>query len=248
MTRKLTRFFLPLVALLWALPAVAQTTVTQTTLSAAQSATATTASLTSATGVLAGSGLFIDREYEFVISISGTTATVVRNQQGTGGAPAGGGGGHASGAIVWVDPDPTNVTRPGPFVYADPALGSCTLTSELWSVRVNINNGYVWACQNSKWAVLRDVPPVQASAQSVGAAVASATTITPTGGIFHVTGTTAIATINVPAGCDPGCQVTIVPDALGSTTAAGNISLATTFVVNKALVLTWDGTKWNPSY
>jgi hypothetical protein len=78
--------------------------------------------------------------------------------------------------------------------------------------------------------------------------IASATTIAPTGNIHHISGTTAIATITVPAGCTPTCQITLIPDGLWTTTTAGNISLASTAVVNKALILTWDGTKWNPSY
>jgi hypothetical protein len=78
--------------------------------------------------------------------------------------------------------------------------------------------------------------------------ISSNTTIAPTGNLHHISGTTAIATITVPAGCTPTCQITLVPDGLWTTTTAGNISLASTAVVNKALIMTWDGTKWNPSY
>jgi len=84
-------------------------------------------------------------------------------------------------------------------------------------------------------------------AAAAGAAVASATTITPTGMIFHVTGTTAIATINLPFTGFTG-TITIIPDGAFTTTTAGNIALASTAVVSKALTMTYDGTKWYPSY
>lgn len=84
--------------------------------------------------------------------------------------------------------------------------------------------------------------------QSVGTAIASATTIAPSAPITHVTGTTTIQTVTVPTNCTPGCTIRLIPDGLWSTNASGNISLATTGVVNKALALTWDGSKWNPSY
>ena len=83
-----------------------------------------------------------------------------------------------------------------------------------------------------------------------GANVASATTITPTGEIFHVTGTTAIATITPPTGLTDCMQITIIPGGIFTTTTAGNIALATTAVVNRALTMTYDVTtsKWYPSY
>lgn len=80
-----------------------------------------------------------------------------------------------------------------------------------------------------------------------GAAVASAATITPTGRVFHVTGTTQINTINEPAGFDQP-SITIIPDGAFTTGTSGNIALASTAVVNKALTMTYDGTKWYPSY
>lgn len=54
----------------------------------------------------------------------------------------------------------------------------------------------------------------------------------------------------VPATGGGGGQITLIPTGGWSTTTAGNIALATTAVVNKALILTWDTTtaKWYPSY
>lgn len=86
----------------------------------------------------------------------------------------------------------------------------------------------------------------------LGGNIASATTIAPTQMIHHVTGTTAIATITPPAlfAAGIGGQITLIPDGIFSTTTAGNIALASTAVVSKALIMTYDsGTgKWYPSY
>jgi hypothetical protein len=85
-------------------------------------------------------------------------------------------------------------------------------------------------------------------------AIASASTIAPTSQMFHVTGTTAIVTITAPLACTQiavtMCQLTIIPDGIWTTTAAGNIAIASTAVVSKALLMTYDpGTsKWYPSY
>jgi len=78
-------------------------------------------------------------------------------------------------------------------------------------------------------------------------AIASATTIAPTNGLFHVTGTIAIATITIPYASYTGC-INIIPDGVFTTTTAGNIALASVAVVSKQLQLCYDGTKWYPSY
>jgi hypothetical protein len=85
------------------------------------------------------------------------------------------------------------------------------------------------------------------------AAIASATTITPSKRYFHVTGTAAIRTITVPPGCTSigtMCQMTLIPDGLWATTTAGNIALASMAVVSKALIMTYDPStsRWYPSY
>ena len=80
---------------------------------------------------------------------------------------------------------------------------------------------------------------------------ASAATIAPTAKITFVSGTTTISTITAPAPISSGGgQITLIPTGLWSTNTAGNIALATTAVVSKALILTYDTTtaKWYPSY
>ena len=91
---------------------------------------------------------------------------------------------------------------------------------------------------------------VQATGQ-VAPTIASATTIAPTTSIVFVSGVVSIATITPPTGIvTTGGQITIIPTGVFSTTTAGNIALATTAVVSKALIMTYDAVtlKWYPSY
>lgn len=87
-------------------------------------------------------------------------------------------------------------------------------------------------------------------ADYTGAAVASATSVTPTGTVFHITGTTTVQTVVVPTGFPDGGQITIIPDGVFTVGTSGNIALGGTSVVSKALILTWDATavKWYMSY
>ena len=91
---------------------------------------------------------------------------------------------------------------------------------------------------------------VQATGE-VAPTIASAATIAPTKQITFVSGTTAIDTITAPTGiATTGGQITIIPTGIFTTTAAGNIALASTAVVSRALIMTYDATttKWYPSY
>jgi hypothetical protein len=81
-----------------------------------------------------------------------------------------------------------------------------------------------------------------------GAAVASASTITPTGNLFHVTGTTGITAIST-TGITAGTEITIIFDAsLTVTNAAGSLMLAGaanfSATADDTLTLVYDGTKW----
>jgi hypothetical protein len=112
---------------------------------------------------------------------------------------------------------------------------------------VIFGTGFHWYLQN---------PQVSQPTSGSGASqtvVASATTIAPTNRFFHVSGITTISTITAPAFCVVSgtmCQITMIPDGLWATTTGGNISIGTTAVVNKALVMTYDPatTSWFPSY
>lgn len=90
-----------------------------------------------------------------------------------------------------------------------------------------------------------------ASAASSAPTIASATTIAPTTGIAFVSGTTAVATITPPSNLGSfGNQITLLPTGAFTTTTAGNIAIASTAVVSRALIMTYDATttKWYPSY
>jgi hypothetical protein len=81
--------------------------------------------------------------------------------------------------------------------------------------------------------------------------IASATTIAPTTPIVFVSGTTAVVTITAAAPISTGGgTITLIPTGAFTWTAAGNIAVLGTAVVNRALTMTYDATttKWYPSY
>ena len=89
-----------------------------------------------------------------------------------------------------------------------------------------------------------------ATAQTAGT-IASAATIAPTNPITFVSGTTQITTITAPSGIATyGGHIIIIPTGLWTTGTSGNIALATTAVVSRALIMTYDAgtSKWYPSY
>ena len=94
-----------------------------------------------------------------------------------------------------------------------------------------------------------DFPPLVGNG-APAPTVASATTIDILSYITFVSGTTPIATINVPPQMVGGGEIVLIPTGIFTTTTAGNIALASTAVVSKALIFFWDATtaKWYPSY
>ena len=81
--------------------------------------------------------------------------------------------------------------------------------------------------------------------------IASATTIAPTKQITFISGTTAVVTITAAAPISAGGgTITLIPTGAFTWTTAGNIAVAGTAVVNRALTMTYDvtTTKWYPSY
>jgi len=79
--------------------------------------------------------------------------------------------------------------------------------------------------------------------------VASASTIETwnAGNVMYISGTTAINTINPPYQSFRG-SLTFIPTGIFTTTTAGNVKIASTAVVGKALTMIYDGTFWYPSY
>lgn len=81
--------------------------------------------------------------------------------------------------------------------------------------------------------------------------IASATTIAPTAQITFISGTTAVVTITAAAPISTGGgTITLIPTGAFTWTTAGNIAVAGTAVVSRALTMTYDvtTTKWYPSY
>jgi hypothetical protein len=72
-------------------------------------------------------------------------------------------------------------------------------------------------------------------------------TIALTSSIHHITGTGSVQTMSLPVTGFVGC-VYLVPDAAFTTVTGGNIAKASTAVVDKTLIMCFDGTDWTPSY
>ena len=85
----------------------------------------------------------------------------------------------------------------------------------------------------------------------VAPTIASAATIAPTSYITFISGVTTINTITAPSPLSTyGGQIVLIPTGLFSTGVVGNIAIATTAVVSRALIMVYDTTtaKWYPSY
>jgi hypothetical protein len=82
-----------------------------------------------------------------------------------------------------------------------------------------------------------------------GGVIASATAVTPLGYINRVSGAVAINTINLPFPEFSG-TIVLIPTGAFTLGTSGNIGIASTAVVGKALALTYLPAtgKWYPSY
>lgn len=231
-------------------PAFAQRVLSSTTLASALDSTSQFMTVTSATGFTApGTGstfvvALIDRELVAVRSVNSTTIGIARGQQGITSA-------HVSGAAVWVG------SPVGNFGSNIPA-GQCIRT-QLVSVPVIVAGvagggtdvGTIWDCLGLTTAgqYVQTNATGSSAAGTIGSTVSSATSVTPTGQYFKMSGTVnPVSTIVLPAGAAPGFQLLIEPTGAWVTDTAGNILIATTAVTGKLLTMTWNGAKWVPSY
>lgn len=223
-------------------------TLTATTTTAAITSSTQRIPLTSATGIVVpnatagtvGSLLYIvspgsKGEAVRVQSLSGLNATVARGTTGTQATA------HVSGAMVLI-------AAPNAFYTVDPQ-GACTTANTYATPYVNIVTGNEWLCSTVSLSWVAGFHNDSAQPVVTAAVASAASAITPSGPLFHVTGTAAVTGFNIPVGFIYG-SFTIIPDAVFTWTAAGNIALAGSAVVNKALTFTWDATngKWIPSY
>lgn len=224
----------------------AQTTLPSTTTSTAITASQKVFSVASATGfsgpLLAQSQggvgsstvanqtvVLVDREIMDIVSVTGTSITVRRGTRGTAAVA------HNSGAKATVGPA-------GNFADSD-QFGACTRSVLAYVPFINTKTGEAFDCVNSLWAGYRG--------RSVGANIASASTVAPIGHVTHITGTTAINTITVPPFCPAnGCVIYFVPNAAYTLGTSGNVAIASTGAVGQVQTLVYDAgtSKWYPSY
>lgn len=229
----------------------AQSVVTSTTLSAAISGTTDQQmTITSTTGWNATSSAaqyfaLVDREIVGVRTVNTTSKVIgiTRGQLGSRAVP------HISGATVW--------TAVAAAFSTYPPSGQCTRTSLSyvpWIVAGGPNIvseiGTLFDCLGvttaGQW--------VETNGGSVGlpvlgSTVASATSITPTGTYFKVSGTVnPVSAIVVPAGWAAGNCLQLEPTGAWVTDTAGNILIASTAVTGKLMTQCWNGAKWAPSY
>ena len=249
-TKHLATFALAIALLFTLSPALqAQgTALTATTLSVAITSTsATTLTLTSATGVTVQGTqgnfvtvLYVGKELIGVKSlVSGTTYNVQRGLQGT--RP-----------LTYPALTPVLLGAPtGNFFSADYSAeqvpgASCTASQNPTLPLVYLKSGHMLDCLGSQWVLTNSMErPV------VGSTVASpAGVMAATGNIFTVSGTNAITGITVPNGFASGMSLYLIPSGAFTTTTATNIGLASTGVVGKTLIMTWNALagKWYPSY
>lgn len=251
-----------------------QTSITQTTLAAAISGPAGysgtsstisgTVTLTACAGILAPtlpgspvSMIYIDREAIGILTgWNSTTCSgpVLRGYLGTQAAP------HKLADMVLIAPPyNTNLALggnpvPNGFYNADPPVGSTCSAGVPTNIWLNVNTGNQWLCSTitNTW--------VPGFTNQIGetivptTAVASATTILPSGPLFHITGTTPVTTITAPVGCNAtavgGCTFTAIVDTGTASMFAtgGNLEIgaAITTLTGNAYVFTWDAvqSKW----
>jgi hypothetical protein len=226
-----------------------QNTIVQTSLSAAITADQTKFAIASATGVnapsyasgLAGSVLYVvdwgqtKGEAMQVVSISSTTVTVKRGTIAGNKAVS-----HASGAMVLV------ATNANWFYSTDP-VGSCTTAGTYATPWVNIQNGNQWLCSTITLTWVPGWGNTNAPAAATTAVASAAGLITPSGPLFHVTGTAAITGFNIPLGYNGG-GFCIIPDGAFTTTTANNIAIASTGVASKLLCYGYDKAAAKPFF
>lgn len=243
MTKALSASVALLVALIAAPLADAQTALTATTLSAAVDSQTRTLPVASTSSILAGYIATIDNEGFSIVSVNSGAGNIViapRGYAGTLAMP------HLSGSMVLVGP-------PAAFIGFDPS-GSCTNGSGLfaYSPIVNLKNGNQWLCSSVTGKVVPGYGNVSAPPAPTTAVASAAGKVTPSGPIFHITGTSAITGFNIPVGFDPtdGGQICAIPDGIFTTTNANNFAIASTAVVSKLLCWQYDPKtgKFYPSY
>lgn len=219
--------------------------IIQTTLTAAINQKANNLPVASATGIVAPTNVSASQQKLYVIDPDQTRGELMIVSAAPNGlfVPVSRldqfKGSHTNGSIVLVAPlDPTNG---GFFEYdptGNPGVSGSYPTAPVVVPWVNVLNGNQWlAGINGQWVPGWNNPTTQ---KGVTAAVASAAgLVLPSGPLFHITGTAAITGFTIPIGFAGG-SFTVIPDAIFTWTAATNIALGGTAVVNKQITFTYD--------
>lgn len=202
--------------------------------------------------------IYVGREAMGVLSVSTSLkmVTVFRGYLSTQAAP------HPSGDNVLIAQQysPTAAfggnPLPSGFFPVDPPLnGACTAANTPTTPWVNVLTGAQWLCSSiTKTWVPGFNNPLVPVYMAPTTAVASATTILPSGPLFHLTGTTPVTTITQPVGCDAtavgACSFWVIVDT-GTASQFGTggnleIGAAITTLSGKAYLFSWDATnsKW----
>lgn len=170
----------------------------------------------------------------------------------------------------------TGETGTGALVFGtSPTIATPTLTSPTMTAPVlgTVASGVISACTSTSMVMVTPVLGTPASGvltnctgsptltdvkysglvatTAAAPTIASATTIAPTKPITFISGTTAVVTITAPSPISAGGgTITLIPTGAFTTTTAGNIAIASTAVVGKALIFFYDSgtSKWYPSY
>jgi len=220
--------------------------LTQTTLSGAVSISAGVIPVASATGISAPTNNVAQNLYIIdpgsvrgeLVSVTGVNGTQISVSRLSLWRSA-----HAAGAAVVIGVADPSIGQS--FQEYDPVGAVASIAVTPW---INAVNGNQWLLgTDGVW-----VPGWNNTSAPIGvsATVASAAgVVTPSGRLFHVTGTAAITGWTLPVGFTGG-SFTVIPDGAFTWTTATNIALAGTAVVNRELTFTWDAVaaKWNPSY
>lgn len=230
--------------------AFAQTnTLSQTTLSAAALATDSVLYLTSVSAVnyyslpaaTVASELYViapgQPRGEVMIALSAVGTNGVKVRRGEAGARTA----FPSGSTVIIG-------QPNWFYNYDPS-GGCTTASTFVTPWVNTKTGFQWLCSTVTNTWVPGFGNDIANPAPTAAVASAAGSITPSGPLFHITGTAAITGFTLPVGFTGG-GFCAIPDGIFTTTTANNIALGSTGVVKKVLCWTYDpGTAlFYPSY
>jgi hypothetical protein len=245
-----------------------QAALTSTTLSGAISSTATSLCLASVTGIAAPylpgtpvSEIYIDREALGVFSVNTVSNCVGVNRGYLGTKQSA----HSNGKMVLIsnqyqttlaqggNPSPNGFDDHDPSQGASCASGTGSLVSTLPATYplLNVLTGAQWLCSTitNTWVPGFNNPLAMVSPGPT-TAVASAATITITGPFFHITGTTAINTINGAVGCDTSAYGTCAFLATFDTGASNQIGTSGNINVASAITTTAGSTYlfvWNPA-